>query len=196
MPVVQVDLRQAGEGGGGGYAIVTPGFYRLQCVTSKHQKARDGQSFTVYTEWRVKGPQNVGAKLLKVFSLKPTATWSFRNCLQAVTGKEIKGGQVIKIDTDQLLNKEVGAYVADGEMVSRGQKRKVSEITEWLTLADFNAIAKTTASTAIPSTQQAMAQAESLDGEVDAEEFEYEDPEEGGEEGEVIEGASVEEITL
>jgi hypothetical protein len=192
MPVVQVDLRQAGEGGGG-YAVVTPGFYQLQCVTSKHQKARDGQSMVVFTEWRIKGPQHVGAKLLKVFSLKPTATWSFRNCLQAVTGKEIKGGQVIKIDTDQLLNKEVGAYVADGEMVSRGQKRKVSEITEWLTLADFANIAKTAVNrTSIPSTQQAMTEAASLDGEV--EEFEYEDPED--EEGEVVEGADVEEVIL
>lgn len=186
MPKVTVDFSQAGEGGGISDRVPA-GFYRLQCVKAVHQKNSAGDAMVIATEWRVRGPQNAGAKVVKSFSLTAKSAFFLRQCLTSM-GFKVPQSPRVSVDTDAMLRKEVGARIGDGDLPARGsfQKRTISEIKEFMTLADYEA-QRTPSRNGAPSLQEAISEADEVQSD---EEFEYEDPEEKEDEEEV------EEITL
>lgn len=180
MPEVRVDFRQATDGGGGYDNNIPSGYYRLKCVSSKLDKASTGSGGVIRTEWRIVGPQNVGSKVGKTFSLLPQATWSLRNMMMALGAKDVPK-TLLSVNTDSFVNKECGAFIGDGEMNRNGKKTKISEVKEWLTIADYQAL-RVPSRPGEPTLQQAVGEAEAL--EADDETFEYEDPEEKKDEDE------------
>lgn len=197
MPEVTIDFRKADEGGAN-FTRVAAGNYRIKCVVSKVQKNQSGPGNVIWTEWRVMAPDNVGAKILQVFSLEPQAAFNVRNMMMAISGKHVPTS-MLKIRTESFLNMECGAFVGDDEFKSKrsGKMIKSSKIQEWMSLADYEALRKPSRNGA-PSVKEAVAEAdafdvddrESEDGD-SKEQFEYDDPEDEDDEKEEAEEFSL-----
>lgn len=182
MPNVKVDLRQAGDSGGG-FSVLPPGPYLIRCVLAKVQKNQSGPGNVIWTEWRVRSPQEQqGAKILEIFTLQPENATFLRNMMMAISGKDVPK-TVLNINTDTFLNKDAGAIITNGEFKSKrtGKMQKSSDVSEWMTVAAFQAL-RTPTRNGAPSVQEAVAEADALDADDATEEYEYEDPEEAEEE--------------
>ena len=138
MPRVELDFTGADQGGA--YPLVENGYYRLRLTKVGFARAGTGNR-VIKTEWTIQGPRHRGGKLPHNFTIVPQSMWALRVMLLALGAKV--PAQPGVYNTDQWLNREVVAAVGKGELpASQGRPKKtVSQITEWLSVADYEAMA-------------------------------------------------------
>lgn len=138
MPRIELDF--TGADTGGAYPLLENGYYRLRLTKITFARAQSSNNRMIKTEWTVIAPRHRGGKLLHNFMILPQSMWALRNMLLAL-GAQVPTQKGV-FNTDQWLNRECGAAVGQGELpASNGRpKRKVSQVTEWLTLQAYEAL--------------------------------------------------------
>lgn len=157
---------------------VPPGPYKMKLASAKPGKSKQGLS-KITVKWQILLPAAYrGTVITRDFSLQPQALFALRNMLIA-HGYDIPKAKAT-LDLDGWKGRECGALMVDKSFTNQetGKKTISSEVSEFITVAQYETM-KSPATSVKP---KAVAAAQELIEDEEAEETELEDVEEDEEE--------------
>lgn len=170
MPRLELDF--TGSDQGGAYPLIPEGYYRLRLTKIVPGRAKSTGNRMLKTEWTIIAPKERGKKVPHNFTLVPQAMWGLRNMLLGL-GAKVPANKGV-YNTDQWLTRECGALIAQGELPAQNgrAKRRISQVQEWLTLADYEALRQP------QQAQPSIQEAQDAFGDLEEDEDVYEEPDE------------------
>lgn len=139
MPIVKVDLTEAGEGSEFQSRHVAEGEYRFQIKTSKVVQVKNGpnkgKDQLVFT---LVSPQIRGASYPYYVAIFGAAAWKLRQLCESA-GVPIKSGAIGNFNSDKLHGKFIGAVMEDREYEDKntGETKLSSQISQVFSANDL-----------------------------------------------------------
>lgn len=132
MARIAVDFTGTDEGG----AVHVPeGYYKLKVIKCVVGKVKSTGKNGIIARFMILGPNKT---MQKTLSLEATALWKLRQFVIAM-GYQAPASK-LTLDTDQWAAREFGALLKDSPYSKNGETKISSDIEEYITLAELEAL--------------------------------------------------------